>query len=82
MPLILDRCDDCGRSQYVCPNCGSTYVTALEDMYAADARKVMIEGGQDEVTQRNVCWDCGWTEKVVVEISREVTEQGGDRAIM
>lgn len=71
MPLEKVSCDDCGKNGYRCPGCGSHMVTPLENMRKPSPTKIVTEGPGGEHEFIHVCWDCGWDEKVYVDVMFE-----------
>lgn len=86
MPPGRDRCDECGRSSKVCPECGGTHIsvdlvgdggvdgharsTTPSPDHATFARRAP---SGDRYSFQHVCWDCGWKEQreVTVEVVGE-----------
>ena len=71
MPLKQLDCDMCSCSHTVCPECESRMVTPRENMYTPSPNEIIDFGGEKKAVYKHVCWDCGWTEEVTLEVSRE-----------
>ena len=71
MPLQKENCGECGRSDLVCPACGSRFVTPRDNPQHPSPNELVNRGGQDSIEYTHVCWDCGWKEYVTVTIERE-----------
>lgn len=72
MPLKKDRCE-CGELASLCPECGGNMVTPQERHGHPSANEVVNFNEEGEFEWKHVCWECGWTEIVTAEITREVT---------
>lgn len=70
MPVEKERFDPYSDKQYVCPECGGRHVTPLDNPDTPKPTTIAVEGGPEEVTYSNVCWDCEWEEKVTVTFER------------
>lgn len=74
MPIKKEKCTDgrCTESHYVCPECGDGHVTPMDNHPQPSPNSVVKYGHEDEerMSWTHVCWDCGWQEEVIVEISR------------
>lgn len=74
MPVKRDSCDSCGEHKVKCPECNDRKVTVQERHGYKSANNIVNFGGEGKYTWKHVCWNCGWTEMVTAEITREVTE--------
>lgn len=71
MPVEKTNCSECGDHKVACPDCGGHKVTPQERHGVTSANDVINFGGEGEYQWKHVCWDCGWTEWVTAEITRE-----------
>jgi hypothetical protein len=71
MPLIEEGCDSCGSKKDKCPECGSDFVTPRDNPGQRSPNHHVDYGGEGIFTYKHICWDCGWSEEVTVEITRE-----------
>ena len=70
MPLEKEECECCGDIRDVCPECGSEFVTPMDNPCMDDPMEVVKYGGMTVGEYTNVCWDCSWEERVSIEIDR------------
>jgi len=70
VPIKKERCESCGEREDACPNCGGKHVTPLDNPQTPKPTEIAIYGGESEVEYKNICWDCGWREEVVVTFER------------
>lgn len=72
MSLNKESCECCGNSRDRCPECNGHMVTPLDNPEARKPTEIAIYGEDEEVEEyKNVCWECGWSERVTVTIERE-----------
>lgn len=74
MPLEKENCGDCGAKRNACPECGSTFVTPMDNPQKRKPTSMATHGPYGEVEYKHVCWDCPWSEKIRVTIERLNTE--------
>lgn len=77
MPLKTTSCGECGRSETVCPDCGSAHVTPREALHVEEqavlgkVTHILDHTPIEQFEAAHVCWNCGWEEQITVTIERE-----------
>ena len=75
MPVKKTKCDECGEQDDECPECGAGIVTPRERHGGPKSPNNIVDyGGEGEFKYKHVCWDCGWTEWVTIEVRRSNKE--------
>jgi hypothetical protein len=84
MPLQTSSCGECGRSESVCPECGSSHVSPRVAVHVeaqavlGQVTHILDHTPIEQFETAHVCWNCGWEEQLTVTIEREQTHSNTD----
>lgn len=68
MPVEKEDCDCCMNTIDVCPECGSYKITTIDNPLTPRPRNLVVYNKEEKQTYKSVCYDCGWSEEVLVTV--------------